>query len=80
MHLIRKKRIERQMGVRGKIGVIGGVIGAGIGTVAGFGIFSSVGAIAGGASGFAAGTIAEGPKRKKLVKNDKNLEVSFIEK
>lgn len=55
MYMARKERIDRKVGFKGSLSLAFGVAGAGIGTAAGLGVMSFVGAGIGGTSGFAVG-------------------------
>ena len=65
LYVAKNKRLDRKVGVRGKMSYIAGGAGAALGAVAGFGVGSSVGAVAGGTGGFALGAALEGPARKR---------------
>ena len=68
--------MDQKLGLKGKMGVALGAVGAGIGTIAGAG----VGAVIGGTGGFVVGQMAEIPARKKQNKVNKNIEVTLIKK
>ena len=80
LHLARKQRIEEHMGIKGKMGAVLGVIGAGVGAVAGAGALSGVGAVLGGSGGFLAGSAIQGPERKRQLEINSKIEVTLIEK
>ena len=70
--------MERKLGLKGKMSMALGTIGAGIGTLGGVGVASGVGAVVGGTGGFFVGQLVEGPERKKQNEINKKIEVTLI--
>ena len=69
----RAKRIDMKVGVKGKMGVSLGVVGALLGGAAGAGAVSGATAIAGGTMGYIGGQVIEATERQKQKAFDKNI-------
>lgn len=57
--------MEQNLGLKGKLSTVFGIIGASGGAMAGLGALSGVGAVVGGSSGFLVGSALEEPERKR---------------
>jgi hypothetical protein len=65
IELAKQKRVNRKMGLYGKMGTVLGGAGAVTGAVCGQGVLSGVLAVVGGSGGYIAGSLLARPRRKK---------------
>lgn len=75
IELLRKNRLNRKVGVKGKLGYAFGGVGALMGTV-----FGGLGAVAGGSAGFGVGHKLYKNKKKKQQQIDKRIQITIVDK
>lgn len=78
--MLKQKRIDEKMGAQGHMDITFGSIGAVMGGFFGSGVFSGIGVVVGGSSGFLAGKGLSQAKRNDLTRISNTIEYHLLEK